>query len=202
MKNMQDGMTDKVEKNKNCVVSRAFVEKYFLPVENSVPTTNDLQWLRLYFGRKILEPQSVVRRNLFGLPSVVRMPLLRNKSPFPTLYWLTDPDMSRKVGSLEALGSVKTFEIRIKQNISAMQLYLSQHARYASSRWELASESERKILQENGFHEKLKHVGIGGIRELYTVKCLHLHMAHLLATGDNIIGEWIVELLLEEVYCA
>ena len=36
----------------------------------------------------------------------------------------------------------------------------------------------------------LRECGVGGLRVPEQVKCLHLHYAHFLATGDNLVGEW------------
>ena len=33
--------------------------------------------------------------------------------------------------------------------------------------------------------------GVGGTR--VGVKCLHAHVAHLLATGDDIVGRWTLD---------
>ena len=41
----------------------------------------------------------------------------------------------------------------------------------------------------------LHDVGIAGIRDFTNVKCLHTHYAHYLATGQNLVGEWVQELL-------
>ena len=47
--------------------------------------------------------------------------------------------------------------------------------------------------------ESLRLVGVAGIRDFTTVKCLHCHLAHHLARPDhgNRVGEWTAQLLLE-----
>ncbi len=38
--------------------------------------------------------------------------------------------------------------------------------------------------------------GVGGTR--VGVKCLHAHVAHLLATGDDVVGAWTLDQLGEQ----
>lgn len=46
----------------------------------------------------------------------------------------------------------------------------------------------------------VKEVGIAGIRNFASVKCLHCHYAHYLARPEhkNIIGQWVHEMLMEK----
>lgn len=45
------------------------------------------------------------------------------------------------------------------------------------------------------WREALSKVGSGGIKNLTTVKCLHLHLADHLAGVDNPVGEGVLELI-------
>ena len=46
----------------------------------------------------------------------------------------------------------------------------------------------------------LEKCGVGGLRVPEQVKCLHLHYAHFLATGDNLVGEWCQNALDEKIF--
>lgn len=76
------------------------------------------------------------------------------------------------------------------------------HQRYAASRWELLTDRDRELVEAKGWVRPLKDVGIAGIRNFASVKCLHTHYAHYLATKDNLIGQWVQELLDQEAAAA
>lgn len=38
-------------------------------------------------------------------------------------------------------------------------------------------------------------VGVAGISKPGTIKCLHTHFAHFLATGQNVVGRWVRDAL-------
>ena len=50
---------------------------------------------------------------------------------------------------------------------------------------------------ENGYDYSLRQCGFGGVPDILKVKCLHRHYAHYLATGENLVGEWIQAALNE-----
>lgn len=72
------------------------------------------------------------------------------------------------------------------------------HESYARERWEMLTPSDRELVERNGWTRALRDVGVAGIRNFAAVKCLHTHYAHFLATGENLIGEWVHELLTAE----
>lgn len=113
----------------------------------------------------------VVVRRPDGSPVVIRNdPTLRDGSPMPTLYWLVDPDLSRQVAGLESRGGVR----RLAAEVDPEELEAA-HAAYARARDALLRPGERA-----------PHGGVGGTRR--GVKCLHAHVAHYLAGGDDPVG--------------
>jgi hypothetical protein len=70
-------------------------------------------------------------------------------------------------------------------------------------RWETLSVEDRAYCEARGAShvEALRERGIGGYATDDQVKCLHVHYAHFLATGDNIVGEWVQELLDADAAC-
>jgi len=110
---------------------------------------------------------------------------------FPTLYWLTCPILKAKVSELEASGKIKTFGgilERSKEN-EAKKLR-DAHAAYIKERWDLLVKADRAQLENRkGWCERLSTVGIASVTDPMCIKCLHAHLAHYLATKENIIGE-------------
>jgi hypothetical protein len=113
-----------------------------------------------------------------GDPVVVRnAPFLDDGTPMPTRYYLVGADLVRSVSRLEADGGVRRAEAAIPaEEIAAT------HRRYAA---------ERDAHIPTGHVGPCPSGGVGGTRT--GVKCLHAHVAHLLAGGDDPVGRWTLE---------
>jgi hypothetical protein len=81
------------------------------------------------------------------------------------------------VSRLEAAGGVREAEATIDATLIA-----ETHARYAAER-ETAIAVDHVGPRPSG--------GVGGTRT--GVKCLHAHVAHALAGGDDPVGRWALE---------
>jgi len=123
-------------------------------------------------------PQSsfdVVVRDAVGDPVVLRnAPFLDDGTPMPTRYYLVGTDIVRAVSRIEAAGGVRSAEAEILDTeIEAA------HSSYAT---------ERDAAIDPGHTGPRPSGGVGGTRR--GVKCLHAHVAHLLAGHDDAVGEW------------
>lgn len=130
-------------------------------------------------GRPARGSPAVVHRCAFGLPTVVRVdPRLEDGTPFPTTFWLTCPALRSRVGSLEADHAMVGLNERLERDEDLAGGYAGAHERYVAFRDEL--------------DEPLPGApGAGGMPN--HIKCLHVHAAHHLATGDNPVGAWTIE---------
>jgi hypothetical protein len=129
-------------------------------------------------GRSPRGSFEVVVRDADGDPVVVRnAPFLEDGTPMPTRYYLVSADLVRQVSRIEAAGGVDRAEAEL-----GMEAIAAVHERYA---------------EERSAAIPVDHVGprpfggVGGTR--VGVKCLHAHVAHLLATGDDIVGRWTLD---------
>ncbi|WP_420452803.1 DUF501 domain-containing protein [Ilumatobacter sp.] len=120
----------------------------------------------------------VVVRDGDGVPVVVRnAPFLDDGTPMPTLYYLVGRELVKAVSRVEAAGGVGEVEAELDPaQIAAI------HRRYSDER-DRAIPPGRSGPRPSG--------GVGGTR--VGVKCLHAHVAHHLATGDDAIGRWTLE---------
>lgn len=126
-------------------------------------------------GRAPQAAFEVVARDAAGAPRVIRnAPLLDDGTPMPTRYWLVDPVLARAVSRLEADGGVR----RAEREVDPGELRRA-HAAYAA---------ERDAAVPEGHAGPRPHGGVGGTRT--GVKCLHAHLAWLLAGGDDPVGRW------------
>ena len=126
-------------------------------------------------------PQSafdVVVRDALGDPVVLRnAPFLDDGTPMPTRFYLVGPDLVRRVSRLEASGGVRDAEAAIDPDEIA-----ATHRRYAAER-DADIDVDHVGPRPSG--------GVGGTR--VGVKCLHAHVAHHLAGGDDPVGRWAIQ---------
>lgn len=130
-------------------------------------------------GRPARGDNAVVHRCVYGLPTVVRVaPRLPDGTPFPTVFWLSCPLARRHVGRLEADGGMTVVNQLLERERPFAAAYQQAHERYVAFRDELGGRLPGDP-------------GAGGMPD--HVKCLHVHEAHHLATGDNVVGAWTHE---------
>ena len=131
-------------------------------------------------GRKPAGAFEVVVRDDSGDPVVVRnAPFLDDGTPMPTRFYLVGADLVRAVSRLEAAGGVRAAEAEIDADELA-----ALHRRYGADR-DAEISADHDGPRPSG--------GVGGTR--VGVKCLHAHLAHLLAGGDDPVGRWTLERL-------
>ena len=136
--------------------------------------------LEQLIGRPPQGDFDVVVRDRHDDPVVIRnAPFLLDGTPMPTRYYLVGPELVRAVSRIEADGGVRAAERDIDEDtIEAI------HRAYAA---------ERDAAIEPGHAGPRPSGGVGGTRQ--GVKCLHAHVAHLLAGGDDAIGAWTLDRL-------
>lgn len=124
-------------------------------------------------------------------------------TPFPTLYWLTCPHVSKAISELERQGYVRTFQDRLGTNKELENEWWECHEEYANERWNILSgpdkswllqeeHDENEIRKRQSMKDILQYSGVAGtdhrgLREsnvldrdnfVASVKCLHSHYAH------------------------
>ena len=124
-----------------------------------------------------------------GEPTVIiNLPLVPRGAawhPFPTLYWLVDPDLNTRIADLERKGGVRTIEQAIEQNASLQVAHREDNVFYAMARWAVLNEKEKTLATELGMQDMLENTGIGGIANHNAIKCLHAQYAFHLARRDT-----------------
>jgi hypothetical protein len=108
---------------------------------------------------------------------VVTAPVLPDGTPFPTLYYLTCPDLVKRCSTLESEGLMAAFNERLAVEPELAGRYRGAHAAYLADRAALAA---RLGLDDSA----LGGVSAGGMPD--RVKCLHALLAHALAAGPGV----------------
>lgn len=143
-------------------------------------TQDDRRIVEVQIGRPLRGDAEVVSRCHLGLPVVVRVPpILDDGTPFPTLYWLSCPLATVRIGRLEAAGGVKRME---KKALGDPEF----GARLATANATYARERDRAVPDGA---DPVPSGGVGGART--GVKCLHAHFAHTRAGGENPVGDLV-----------
>jgi hypothetical protein len=147
------------------------------------PDAADVQAVSALLGRAPAGAFRVVVRGRDGRPVVIEnAPLLDDGRPMPTRYWLVDAALRDAVSRAESEGGVR----RAEREVDAEAL-AGAHARYAA---------ERDAALPAGTTGPRPSGGVGGTRQ--GVKCLHAHLAYLLAGGDDPVGRWVADRLALE----
>ena len=140
-------------------------------------------------------PQVIVNRPVWATDSNIEI--------FPTLYWLTCPYLHKELAVLEGEGLVAHFEQRIQEDPEFAALVEKNHENYAQHRLALIPTVVRENLKEEypDRYRVLAETGVGGIRSLEGVKCLHTHVADYLARGENPIGAEVMAKFDKPIDC-
>lgn len=147
------------------------------------PERDDLEMVTAFLGRPPTAAFEVSVRDAHGGPVVIRnAPLTSDGTPMPTLYYLVDRELVRRVGTIEAAGGVKAAEAAI-----GLEEIAETHRRYAE---------ERDVEVPPTHSGPRPSGGVGGTRR--GLKCLHAHYAYYLAGGGDPVGRWVHERLTEQ----
>lgn len=144
----------------------------------------DIDEVSRQLGRPARDILGIAARCVCGRPLVVKTkPRLANGTPFPTLYYLTQPAATAAVSTLEATGLMAELQQLLAEDDVVAAQYRAAHDSYLR---------ERESIEEV---EEIKDFSAGGMPT--RVKCLHALVGHSLAKGKgaNPIGDRAIEAL-------
>jgi hypothetical protein len=144
---------------------------------------DDRSVVQAQIGRPPRSAIDVTARCHLGLPVVITVPpLLDDDTPFPTLYWLTCPLASKRIGRVEAGGGVRQAEMTVADDPALSDRHAAAAERYRST---------RDAMIPAGYTGHQPTGGVGGTGS--GVKCLHAHYADTAVGNDNPVGERTAE---------
>lgn len=148
---------------------------------NPAVSQDDLDVVARQLGRAPRGVLEISYRTPDGQPAVVKTsPHLPDGTPFPTLYYLTDPRLTAEASRQESAGVMREMSARLLEDQELAAHYRRAHESYLA---------ERDAIEELG----TDFTG-GGMPE--RVKCLHVLIAHSLAKGPGVnpLGDEAVSL--------
>jgi uncharacterized protein len=133
-------------------------------------------------GRAPRGPWRVAVRCSYGRPQVIASPSrLADGAPFPTTFWLTCPYLIDLVSAEESAGGTDAWAARL-----AAEPDLAAAMEHADAAYRAARTSE------SGGEDACAGTGTAGMRRPLGVKCLHAHVAALLAGIDDPVGAGVL----------
>lgn len=144
----------------------------------------DLTVVAEQLGREPRGVLAVAYRTPDGRPAVVKTaPTLPDGTPFPTLYYLTDPRLTAEASRQESAGVMREMTERLGTDADLAAHYRRAHESYLAERDEIGSLGT--TFTGGGMPDR--------------VKCLHVLMAHSLAKGPGVnpLGDESVALAAE-----
>ncbi|MGO4617672.1 DUF501 domain-containing protein [Nocardia sp. 2YAB30] len=137
----------------------------------TAPNDQDLAIIAEQLGRTPRGVLAIAYRTPDGIPAVVKTaPRLPDGTPFPTLYYLTDPRLTAEASRQESAGVMREMTERLGADPELAAGYRAAHESYLA---------ERDAIDSLG----TDFTG-GGMPE--RVKCLHVLIAHSLAKGPGV----------------
>lgn len=157
------------------------------------PTPHDIEVVSEQLGRPARDIVGISARCVCGNPVVVvTTPRLGDGTPFPTLYYLTQPEATRAASRLEAAGRMADYQERLGEDAEAAAVYRLAHESYIHTRESIDTVDEIAGISAGGMPDR--------------VKCLHSLMGHSLSVGPgtNPVGDWALaetEWALDPCHC-
>jgi hypothetical protein len=158
-----------------------------LNTQSAMIDSDMLQLVEQRLGRAPRGLREVAVRDAEGAPMVIRVASVIDGKPFPTLFWLIDPELSLRIDREEAGGTIAALQLRVDSEPDLQRAMAEDHRRHIALRESHIDAAERANLIEHGRWSALAERGIGGIADFSRIRCLHTwYAAHLVE--PNTIG--------------
>ncbi|MCR9106489.1 MAG: DUF501 domain-containing protein [Gammaproteobacteria bacterium] len=146
-----------------------------------------IEQVQRLLGRRPRGLEAVAVTSSNGLPAVIRVASLVDNKPFPTLFWLIDPDLCLRIDRAEARGLIADLQQRIDDDTALIRAMHTDHAAHIALRDSYIGAPMRAAISSLGFTEVFAERGIGGIADFQRIRCLHTwYAAHLVV--PNTVG--------------
>lgn len=137
-------------------------------------TDADLDVVREQLGRTPRGVVDIAYRTPDGVPAVIKTaPKLPDGTPFPTLYYLTDPRLTAEASRLEVAQVMKWMEARLGADSGEGEQLRADYRRA----------HEHYLAKRNAVEDLGTDFSGGGMPD--RVKCLHVLIAYALAEGPG-----------------
>lgn len=152
----------------------------------------DRAQLEQQLGRSPDGFQEVIRRMPDGTPAVIRVASVVNGIPFPTLFWISDPQLSELIYRHESRGTTQDLQTQIDESETLQARIHQDNLDHIQLRESYFDEATNKALSDLGVLESFAKKGVGGNANLTRIRCLHAWIgAHIIQS--NVVGELLTQ---------
>jgi hypothetical protein len=156
-------------------------------------SAGDIELIKKQLGSKEVYACGIFKRCKYGFPQIIlQKPVKKieglnqlNYEAVSNIIWLTCPYLNYKIHELENASYIKKIKAVIQNSRDLQLKMLIAHADYYFTRniiFKKYADSDMESRLD------LTESGIGGIRDLNAIKCLHIHYSHYNLCKYNIAG--------------
>jgi hypothetical protein len=159
-------------------------------------TERDTATIKAQISARDVNARDVAYRCVYGHPAVILLNHKKSGSDgvdgidcmsASNPLWLTCPYLNDVIHEFENRGYIKKLEAFIYSDDDLARSMDDSHVNFYYLRKHVCGD----IVSANPQNQRLMRIfnsGVGGIRSLTNLKCLHLHYAHYLVNGTNPAG--------------
>ena len=167
----------------------------------SVINPSTLALIEQRLGRRPRGLREVAVQDSAGDPMVIRVASIVDGKPFPTLFWLIDPELCLRIDRAEARGVIATLQALVDASPELQRCMRDDHGAHIALRRGFFSQEELAMAQRPGFRAAFRERGIGGIADFRRIRCLHTwYAAHLV--NPNTVGRLLDQYWAQEAASA
>lgn len=176
---------------------------------------NDIEIIKHQLKTDNVSIAEVVSRCDYGYPTVIIMDPTNNSynstydgklkeadyGALSNVIWLTCPFLNERIHDLESQGYIKKINDFINEDKSLESMMFNAHANY----YYLRKRIHRKYIGNpaiNNKNSEIMKTGIGGLKNIEHIKCLHMHYAHYSLCSSNVAGRIVCSLLEGKTVCS
>ena len=158
--------------------------------QKELPINEERRTHLLSLGAKVEGCEAIAVYGPKEEPIVLRVASLLKNKPFPTLFWLVDASLVKRISNEEHIGLIDVFQARVNHDISLQQSMIIDHEKHIQLRASFMSEEVKEKIRELKYERVFKTRGIGGLEKRTTIRCLHTwYASHLVQ--PNTVGRML-----------
>lgn len=151
---------------------------------------------------------AIVSRCSFGFPQIILLdPVSQSGNGIKSLHyesisnilWLTCPFLNKKIHEIENSGAIEKIQDYIASERTLREEMNDAHAHYYYLRKRVYNAFFNELYPEKEI--KVFNTGVGGIRDIDSVKCLHIHFCHYHLCSENCVGFITTKMLDDSIEC-
>jgi hypothetical protein len=166
----------------------------------------DIGIIKKQLKRRAVSICEIFKRCRYGFPQIILLNPLKetggsmqiNHEAISNLMWLTCPYLNNEIHELENSAYIKKIKKIIQNDKAFKDMMTDAHANYYFFRNDLFNRNSVPVMEKD--RELFKN-GIGGMRDMTAIKCLHLHFCHYNLCRKNIAGHITYFLLNKKTEC-